>query len=139
MNIVPIVVAAVAAFVIGFLFHGPLFGSLWMRLADVHPTGNEKFSDMYGQMFLNLLANLVMAGVLSCVLGLVLSSPSNDMSTTSDVSLGALWGVLISVGFIATASSMEVIWMKRSVKLWLFECMASLVSFAAMGAILAGW
>mgnify|MGYP003353537644 CR=1 FL=1 len=46
MEILPIILAALAIFVIGFLFHGPLFGKLWMKLADIHPTGNEKFKDM---------------------------------------------------------------------------------------------
>jgi hypothetical protein len=54
-------------FIIGFLFHGPLFGKLWMRLADVHPTGEEKLSDMWVQMLLNLLANIVTAGVIALI------------------------------------------------------------------------
>lgn len=139
MNFIAIVVAALAAFVIGFLFHGPLFGKVWMRLADVHPTGNEKLSDMWGQMLLNLLANIVTAGVMSLIFWGVFSSPYMNPSAVSNVFRGAIWGVWIWLGFIVTSSSMDVIWMKRSVKLWLFECMASLVSFAAMGAILAGW
>lgn len=139
MNIIAIVVAAVAAFVIGFLFHGPLFGKLWMRLADVHPTGNEKFSDMWGQMALNLLANIVTASVLSLIFWGVFSSPYMNPSAVSDAIRGAIWGAWVCIGFIVTSSSMEVIWMKRSVKLWLFECVASLVSFAVMGAIIAGW
>jgi hypothetical protein len=139
MNIIAIVVAAVAAFVIGFLFHGPLFGKLWMRLADVHPTGNEKFSDMYGQMFMNLVANLVTAAVMSWFIVLAFSSPLMSFVSLNNVLHGALCGVMLGLGFVVTSSSMDVIWMKHSVKLWLFECMATLVSYAAMGAIIAGW
>jgi len=139
MNIIAIVVAAVAAFIIGFLFHGPLFGKLWMRLADVHPTGNEKFSDMWGQMLLNLLANIVTAGVISLLFWILFSSPLMGPSAVSDALRGAIWGAWVWLGFVVTSSSMEVIWMKGSVKLWLFECLASLVSFAAMGTIIAGW
>ena len=39
INLKAVVVSAVAAFVIGFLFHGPLFGKLWMKLAKIQPTG----------------------------------------------------------------------------------------------------
>ena len=51
-------------FIIGFLFHGPLFGKLWMKLANIHPTGNEKLSDMIPQMVKNFLANIVCAYVI---------------------------------------------------------------------------
>lgn len=134
MNILAIVLAAVATFIIGFLFHGPLFGGLWMRLADVHPTGNEKLADMLPQMAWNLLANLVSAGVLSVLFGYIFSSPLAGELTWYK---GGMVGALVWLGFIATSSSIEVIWMKRSIKLWLFECVASLVAFVAMGIILA--
>jgi hypothetical protein len=51
MSILTIVLAALATFVIGFLFHGPFFGKIWMRLANIHPTGNEKFADMVPQIY----------------------------------------------------------------------------------------
>jgi uncharacterized membrane protein YagU involved in acid resistance len=75
LNYTAIVLAAVACFVIGFLMHGPLFGKLWMKLANVHPTGKEKFSDMYGQMFWNLVSNLVCAYVLAAVYLFASTSP----------------------------------------------------------------
>jgi Protein of unknown function (DUF1761) len=48
----------------------------------------------------------------------------------------AFWAWL---GFTITATSMDVIWMGKSAKLWLFEVVASLVTFLAMGAVLAAW
>ena len=65
INLVSVFLAAVVAFVLGFLFHGPLFGTLWMKLANIHPTGKEKMSDMYGQMFWNFVVNLVTAFVIA--------------------------------------------------------------------------
>jgi len=50
INFAAVAVAAVTAFILGFLFHGPLLGRIWMKLADIHPTGNEKFSDMIPQI-----------------------------------------------------------------------------------------
>ena len=133
VNLIAVLIAAVVAFVVGFLMHGPLFGKVWMRLADVHPTGNEKFSDMYGQMFLNLIANIVTAYVLAVVYAFATAS--------SYVSAGAWGGVvcafLVWLGFQLTGSSMEVIWMKRSVKLWLFDNLSAFLALAAMGAIIA--
>lgn len=134
MNYISILVAAVAAFVLGFLIHGPLFGKLWMRLANVHPTGNEKFSDMLPQFFWNLVTNFVTAFVLAGLLWM--SSLSLGAMSWQR---GALVGVWIWFGFILTTSAMEPIWMGRTVKLWLFEAVASLATMVLMGAILGGF
>lgn len=130
INYWAILVAAVANFIIGFMLHGPLFGKLWMKLANVTPTGNEKFKDMIPQMIQNLIANLVFAFVLGSMI------VWNGLDTASR---GMIFSAFVWLGFIVTTSSMDVIWMKRSVKLWMFENVASLVSILAMGAILATW
>jgi hypothetical protein len=135
INIISVFVAAIVAFIIGFLFHGPLFGKLWMRLADVHPTGNEKLSDMIPQMLKNLLANFVCAYVLAMFISVIANFYNNPGNIVGGMGI-AFWAWL---GFLVTSSSMDVIWMGKSKKLWLFEIVASLTSFLAMGAILAAW
>src|SRR4029077_9399525 len=75
INFVAVTVAAVSAFILGFLFHGPLLGRLWMKLADVHPTGNEKFSDMIPKMVANLVVNFITASVLAVIYLFSLTSP----------------------------------------------------------------
>lgn len=134
MIILTIVLAAVATFIIGFLAHGPAAGKLWMRLADIHPTGNEKFADMIPMMLWNLLVNLVTASVLAGVIYIAFTSPIMGEKLWYKGSIIAAW---MWLGFIVPSSAIEVIWMKRKISLWLFECVASLVSFLAMGAILA--
>jgi len=133
MNIAGIVLAALATFIIGFLAHGPLFGKLWMRLAKVQPTGNEKFADMLPQLGWNFLVNLLTASVMSLLFWIIFSSPLMGDTTWYK---GGIWGAWIWLGFIVTSSSIDVIWMGRSWKLWVFECIASLVAFVAMGIIL---
>ena len=134
--ILSIILAAAAMFVLGFLWHGPLFGKTWMRLANITPTGNEKLSDMQKQMLLNFLADIVLAGVLY---GAIKVAVTSTLATN-----GVMWisGVIVAVflwlGFVVAGSSPEVIWMGRSKKLWLFELSSSLVGLVAAGAILAG-
>jgi hypothetical protein len=135
INFVAVVVAAVVAFVIGFLFHGPLFGKLWMKLADMHPTGNEKFSDMIPMMLKNMVTNLITAYVLAMFIFVTSSFYGNAGNVIGGMGI-AFWAWL---GFLVTATSMDVIWMGKSRKLWMFEIVASLTSFLAMGAILAWW
>ncbi len=136
INFLAVLVAALAAFILGFLFHGPVTGKLWMKLADIHPTGNEKLGDMVPQMLWNLLSNLVTALGVAIIYAFAATSPS--LSDTG------LWGaVLISLvvwlGFLVTSSSIEVIWMGRKAKLWLFECGCSLIVMFVVGLIIGAW
>ena len=135
VNLVSVLVAALAAFIIGFLAHGPVSGKLWMKLANITPTGNEKFSGMVPQMLWNLLVNFISAYVLAVMYSFASSA---GYMGGAGVSTGIACAVWLWLGFNITATSIEVIWMKRSVKLWLFECISSLVAFIAMGAIIAG-
>lgn len=136
INLMAVLVAAVVAFVLGFLFHGPVSGKLWMKLANIHPTGNEKFKDMIPQMIWNFISNFVTAYVLALVY--TLASTSSLLSGPS-ISTGIMTAIWVWLGFLVTSSSIEVIWMGRTVRLWLFECICSLIVMIAMGAIIASW
>jgi hypothetical protein len=107
-----------------------------MKLADIHPTGNEKLGDMIPQMLLNLLSNFVTALFLSVIY--LFASTSPYLNGTG-VWGGVITAVILWLGFLVTSSSIEVIWMGRSVKLWLFECVSSLVVMIVMGLIIAVW
>ncbi|MCG6147677.1 DUF1761 domain-containing protein [Leptospira levettii] len=136
INLAAVVVSALSAFVLGFLFHGPLFGKLWMKLAKIQPTGNEKFSDMVRPLIFNMLTNLVTAYVLAVIFLFASTSPYLGGEGVWRGVFCALW---IWVGFLVTTTSIEVIWMGRSIQLWLFETIASLVVMSVMGAIIAAW
>ncbi len=136
MNLTAVLVAGVVYFIIGFLFHGPFFGKLWMRLANIVPTGNEKFKDMVPQILWNLLANIVTAFVIEGIFWAAFPSGLIGERTAFRGAVVAAW---LWLGFIVTGSSLEVIWMKRPLPLWVFELVSSLVGMLAMGAILAGW
>lgn len=130
ISLVAVVVAAVVNFIIGFMMHGPIAGKLWMKLANITPTGNEKFSDMYGKMFWNLMVNLVTAYILGTMIVF------NHINSA----VQGMWlAFFIWFGFILTGSSMDVIWMGKPYKLWLFEVFSSLLCILAMGAILGAW
>jgi hypothetical protein len=136
INYVAVIVAALTAFVLGFLFHGPLLGKLWMKLANIHPTGNEKFSDMVPQLLWNMLSNLVTAFVLAVIYLFAANSP---YLAGSGIWKGVVCAIWLWGGFLVTSTSIEVIWMGRRPALWLFEAGCSFVVMAAMGAIIAGW
>ena len=134
INLFAVALAALSAFVLGFLFHGPVAGKLWMKLANIHMTGKEKLSDMIPNLLWNLLTNFVTAYGLAVIYLFASSSPYLG---GTGVWKGVLLGLWVWLGFLVTATSIEVIWMKRSVSLWLFEAGCSLIVTAAMGAIIA--
>jgi uncharacterized membrane protein YagU involved in acid resistance len=136
INLIAVVVAAVVAFIIGFLMHGPVAGKLWMRLANVHMTGKEKMSDMYGKLIWNFVVNVVTAYALAVVY--LLASTSSVFNGPS-IWVGLICGFLGWLGFLATSSSIEVIWMGKSSKLWLFELFSSFIVMLSMGAIIAAF
>ena len=136
INFVAVLGAAVAAFILGFLFHGPVGGKLWMKLADVHPTGNEKFSDMIPQMIGNLFTNFVTALGVSVV---YLFASTSSVANVSGVWGGILCGVFVWICFLVTSSSIEVFWMGRKVSLWAYEAFCSLIGMGVVGAIIAYW
>jgi uncharacterized membrane protein YagU involved in acid resistance len=133
INYLAVLVAALAAFIIGFLMHGPIAGKLWMRLADIHPTGNEKMSDMYGKMFWNLAVNIVTAYALAVVYLFASTSP---YASTSHIWTGIVCGFLVWLGFLATATSIDTIWMGKPFTLWFFEFWSSFIVMLSMGAII---
>ncbi len=133
INLVAVSLAAVSAFVLGFLFHGPVTGKLWMKLANIHPTGNEKFVDMLPKLGWNLLVNFITAYMLAV---LILFASKTPYLTGSALQDGIHLGLIVWFGFLVTATSIEVIWMGRTLKLWLFETACSLVVMAVMGAII---
>ena len=66
-HILSILLAIVASFVVGFAWHGPLFGKQWMKYNKMTPPkkGEMKFS----MMLPGLSANFVLVIVQSAVLG----------------------------------------------------------------------
>jgi len=136
INLAAVSIAAVVAFVLGFLFHGPVAGKLWMKLANIHPTGNEKFKDMIPQMLWNLLVQFITALVLAVVYLFASTSPYLG---GNGIWSGVILAVWLWFGFLVTSSSIEVIWMGRNYKLWLFEVVCSLIVMVTMGAIIASW
>ncbi len=136
INLVTVFAAAITGFVLGFLFHGPVSGKLWMKLADIHPTGNEKFKDMIPQMVWNFVAQLVTSYVLAVIYFYVSTS---QYSSGPGITTGIITALWLWLGFLIPSSSIDVIWMGKKKSLWIFEAACSLVVMIVMGAMIGGW
>lgn len=135
MNYIAILVSAVACFVVGFIFHVPPLGKVWMKLNNIQmPANPPKLSSMAYQMVLNFLMNVVCAFVLSGIINTGAIAYGNMNALT-----GAVVAVFVWLGFIVTNSSNDVIWMGKDKKAWGYEMLASFVALSVMGAILGAW
>jgi ABC-type lipoprotein release transport system permease subunit len=78
--------------------------------------------------------------VIACGLAVVYAFAStSSLFGVSGALAGVVCGLLVWLCFLVTATSIEVIWMGRSAKLWLFEAACSFVVMAVMAAIIAVW
>lgn len=128
-SIWPIVAAAIAASLIGYVWYHPrVFGTLWMRLNNVSPEMAERGARRrHLYTALGLVANLVAAGILRMLLG--------GAGMTS-VPNAARIGFLLWLGFVAPILLGSVLWEHRSVSLYLINAGYWLVALIAMSIIL---
>jgi hypothetical protein len=135
ISIPAVLVAALAAFVIGFMWHGPLFGKQWIKLmgipqAKVEAMQAKGMGPMVPRMIAGYLQQAVIATVISYLaagLGVVGVVPALTLAVV-------LW-----LGFIATVLLNGVLWEERTVSLYLFNVVYHFVSIAAMTLIVVFW
>lgn len=127
--IVEIIGAAIAAFVVGGLWHGPLFGKQWMRLMGISPKKKMKCSPVKS-MTLGFVSLVVAAYVLNMFLLLL----GADTAKEAVIAAFILW-----LGFSAPIMLGSYLWENRSFKLTAFNAFYRLVELAVLAIVLAVW
>jgi len=133
VNLIAVLVAGIVGMVIGGLWYSSLlFGTTWMKLMGITTKQMKqmKKKNMTGSYIAMFIGLLVMAYVLAYVL---------DMMNATSVASGALGGLILWVGFIATVLLSSVFWEGRSVSLYILNAAYWLVVVVAMGAIIGVW
>ena len=131
VNWLAVLVAGIVHFAIGMIWYSPImFGKLWMELAGV-----KEMKASAKDMILSLLSSLVVAYVLAQLVC------SNIVCYAGAGSLinGALLGIMIEIGFIATLLLGEMIFEKKPFKLFILRNGYNLLALAVIGALLAVW
>lgn len=130
-----VLVAAVAAFVFGFLVHGPLLGKTWMSLMKITPEEMEK-----GKKEMEAKMPYYMAGafVQQIVIAFVFSyfAYMTYAHTAWDALVLAFWAWL---GFTAMPLLNGVLWEKRTPQLYAFNVAYLFCSFAIVSVIVTVW
>lgn len=131
VNYLAVLVAAVAAYVLGFLWYGPLFGKKWMQLMNLTGKDKEKAKqkEMVKAYVATFVTNLVTAYVLAWFVGYVGMTPAG----------GAMTGAVAWLGFLATSGTGMVLWENKPWALYALNMGHSLLSLVVMGAIVGAW
>jgi len=125
MNWVAIIIATVAAMVIGFLWYGTwAFGKSWMSLAGRGMGEGQQQGPMYA---LTALAALVEAIALSWFIS------TTGYKTGAG---GSIIGLYVGLGFIATAMFSEVLFSGRPPRLYAINAGYQVFQAVVMGAII---
>jgi hypothetical protein len=126
VNWVAVVVAAVAGIIVGFVWYAPpVFGRRWARAAGIElPAAGQAQPATYAGAVVIALVTAYVLAVLSQGLG---------AATLVD---GAIVGVLVWLGFVATWFASGVFFERRSGEWWAINAGQAVVSLVVMGAII---
>ncbi len=135
LNYTSIFVAALAAFFIGFLWHGPVFGKAWIKLMKITPSEMVKGrKEMAKKMPLYMLGafiqQVITAGVIAVFCPLI---------GVPDAGRAILLAFLLWLGLISTTLLNGVLWEKRTVPLYLFNIVYQFVSLTVITLIVGLW
>ncbi|HAP01484.1 MAG TPA: DUF1761 domain-containing protein [Bacteroidetes bacterium] len=127
INWTAVLVATISAFVIGFVWYGPVFGRQWMKEIGLTPEAakNANMLKVFGPAF-----------ILTLIMGLMLALHMHD---NSDWLQGSKLAAMIALGFIAPTTGVNYIFCRKTITLWIIDCGYSLVTLCVMGAIIGAW
>jgi Protein of unknown function (DUF1761) len=129
VNYLAVFVAALASYIIATIWYAVLFSGVWKKL-----TGISEMKPKPANVILVFVGSLVMSYVLahSIVFG-------NYYTQMSGAAGGLMGGFFNWLGFIAPVTLTNVLYEKRSWKLWVLDNGFWLISLLVMGAILSAW
>ncbi len=131
INWLAFVVSVVVYEGLGALWYSPiLLGNQWM--AEIGKTADEiQAEGGQGRAFgIAVIGGVIIAFMLANVV---------DWLGASSLLAGALAGLWIWLGFVATTSATNSVYAGRTLRLWLIDTGYNLVGFVLMGAILGVW
>ena len=124
MNWLAIIIATVAAMVIGFLWYGPIFGKSWMALTGRGMGEGGSPGPLYA---LTALAAFIEAIALNWFI--------NETGWTTGAG-GALIGLYASLGFVATAFFSQTLFVGKPARLYAIDAGYQVFQAVVMGAII---
>lgn len=133
LRLVPILLAAIATMILGFLWYSPiLFAKPWMIAMGYDPNDKAKLEQMRKSAgpsyLLAFIASLVSAFVLAKIV---------DITTVNSAIYGMKVGFAMWLGFVTTVQLTAKLFENKPWKLYFINTGYQLVCYLVMGAILA--
>jgi Protein of unknown function (DUF1761) len=127
VNYLAVLVAALAGFVIGGLWYGPLFQKPWMAASGMTKEKGAQSNPviLFGTTY---VLNLIMGTGVAVAIG-----------TQGHLHDGLHFGLMVGVFFIATALGIIYLFEQRPLKLFLINAGYQVINLAAIGAIIGAW
>jgi hypothetical protein len=123
-----IVLATVASYFAGFLWHGPLFGRQWVKMMGYTPETMQSMRLTGRQAMIGgFIAQFVQVFILAQLL---------MMTRAMDLVSALVLTVFLWAGFIALTQFGAVLWENRAPKLFLFNAAYQLVQLSIAAAVL---
>jgi len=124
----PIVLAALAGFLVGGLWYGPLFGKAWMKARGITPesAAGANMPLIFGGTF---VLNLIAAFMLDHLYG------TYDMPSGLGLHYSVVVAAIIGVGFIATSIGVNYLFSRQPRSLFLIDAGYWITIYLVMGAI----
>jgi len=130
MNWLVIICAAIAYWILGWLWYSALFGKIWVGGLEQRGVKLEK-GGMAPKMIGSFIANLVAAVIMARLIQRIGGKP--------DVLHGLRLGAGMGIGFSATALTIQYLWESKPFKLWLIDASYHVFGCILLGVILSLW
>ncbi len=132
INFLAVFVAALASFAIGSLWYSPiLFGRAWQKELG--------FSDEYlkeGNMGKIFGSSFVLMCVMALGMAMLIQGHFEQDVSWLD---GLKHGLYVGIVFVGTSMGINMLYQRKSMKLWFIDAGYQILFLAMMGAILAAW
>jgi uncharacterized membrane protein len=135
VNLWALLVAAIAAMVLGFLWYSPvLFARPWMVAMGYNPDDKTKIQEMHKSAGKSYAVCFVASLVSAFVLAKIIHTMTIETALHGMKVAFAIW-----LGFVTTVQLTAKLFGNQSTRLYLINTGYQLVSYLAMGAILGPW
>jgi len=127
INWIAVLAGVVFSNALGFLWYGPLFSKPWLKALGKTEAEVQGSPSMY-------IVTMVTSFITMVVLAIAVKAFG-----AAGLVAGALLGLVLYVGFLATSSYVSTLFEQRSNTLWWINGLYNLVIFVVMGGVFAAW
>jgi hypothetical protein len=129
INYLAIIVAALSSFMVGWIWYGPLFGKIWMKL---HGFSEEELKESSMSMPVIMVVNYIATALAALAIAMFIGPEAT-------AGFGIFAGLMIAIFWIGTSRLNDVLYEKKPWRLFFINVGYNTVIYVIMGAILGAW